>query len=93
MEQNWTLEDWEQNNPEGLAAMYKNDREKYNRLFEATYGEKDVLKAIYEGKIPQSRQNWTYADWEQKDSEGLKNLMKTNKALFNQLFEAEYGRN
>ncbi|MCU0445664.1 MAG: hypothetical protein MUE85_12185 [Microscillaceae bacterium] len=91
--QNWTYEDWAQNNPEGLVEMRKKEPEKFNQLFNASFNEADITKSIYEGKIPQSRQSWTYTDWEQKDSEGLKNLMKTNQTLFNQLFEAEYGKN
>jgi ATP-dependent protease ClpP protease subunit len=33
----WTLRDWEKKDPKGLQAMYKNDIEKYNELFNKTY--------------------------------------------------------
>lgn len=40
---------------------------------------------------PNNKENWTLRQWEQKDPNGLKSMMVSNKAKYDQLFEAEYG--
>lgn len=40
---------------------------------------------------PNNKDSWTLRQWEQKDPNGLRSMMVSNKAKYDQLFEKEYG--
>lgn len=44
------------------------------------------------GKPTDERSNWTYEDWEQKDSVGLLTLKRTNESRYNELAAAMYAK-
>lgn len=68
-------------------------------LFEQTLGAipkpqtiKQLLKNPATGTaVADSRKDWTFSDWSKKDAKGLVALEDTNKELFDQLYEAEFG--
>lgn len=80
---NWSLRDWETNDPAGLNCLLKTDQQKYIRLFEAQYGQvsgiaEHVAKLAREIHLPQvveDRTQWTLRDWENKDPKGLIKLL------------------
>lgn len=56
--------------------------------------EQNKIQAARNGKpeegVKAGRENWTYRDWETKDSEGLKAMMNSDREKFDKLFASQY---
>lgn len=51
----------------------------------------DALRTHQQAAMPKGRETWSFSDWQQKDSDGLYKMAKTNFDQYSKLFEDAFG--
>lgn len=81
--EHWTFAQWQENDPKGLEELQKSNPQKFENLFNTQYY--DGKSNEYPSTLPQDRKNWTFAEWQKKDPEGLSDLYKNHYEFVNNL--------
>ncbi len=83
------------NQKDQYTALAKADYDTTASLIDSLQGRKSLSDQIKDTNFQASNQtergNWTWADWAQKDNDGLQVMMKEDEPTFVKLYEEEYG--
>lgn len=81
--EHWTFAQWQENDPKGLEELQKSNPKKFEKIFNNQYHNDNSIE--YPSTLPQDRKNWTFAQWQENDPNGLSDLYKNHYEFVNNL--------